>query len=82
MDHFLYRDGELWAETGTSGPFTAYGSLLFEDAMKDGVRGTGVHCIARVTGRGAARALAPFAMGVAAVLVRNDLRRAARILAA
>lgn len=75
-------DGELWAEAGASGPFTAYGTLLFEDAVQDGVAGTGVHCIARVTGRGAARVLAPFAMAVAALLVRNDLRRAARILCA
>jgi uncharacterized membrane protein len=72
--------GELWAEVGSSGPFTAYGTLLFEDAVKDGVHGTGVHCVARVTGRGVARPLAPFAMLVASLLVRNDLARAARIL--
>lgn len=80
ITHML--DGELWAEVGTSGPFTAYGTLLFEDAVRDGVTGTGVHCIARVSGRGPARVLAPFAMAVAALLVRNDLRRAARILSA
>ena len=73
--------GEVWAEVGSSGPFTAYGTLLFEDAERDGVEGTVVRCIARVTGRGTSRVLAPFAMLVAAVLVRNDLRRAARILA-
>ncbi len=72
--------GRLWAETGTSGPFTAYGTLLFEDAERDGVPGTVVRCIARVTGRGPARFLAPVAMLVAAVLVRNDLARAARVL--
>jgi uncharacterized membrane protein len=74
------RAGELWAEIGSSGPFTAYGSLLFEDAERDGVAGTAVRCIARVRGRGAARPLGPFAMAVAGVLVRNDLARAARIL--
>lgn len=72
--------GEVWAEVGSSGPFTAYGTLLFEDAGRDGVPGTMVRCIARVTGRGNARPLAPFATGIAAVLVRNDLRRAARLL--
>lgn len=71
---------ELWAEVGSSGPFTAHGTLLFEDARRDGVDGTVVRCIARVRGRGPARVLGPFAMGVAAVLVRNDLKRAARIL--
>ena len=72
--------GELWAETGSSGPFTAYGTLLFEDAERDGVAGTRVTMIARVTGRGVAGVLAPFAMVVAAALIRNDLARAARIL--
>lgn len=74
--------GELWAETGSSGPFTAMGTLLFEDAERDGVAGTRVTMIARVTGRGAARVLSPFAMVVAGVLIRNDLKRAARILSA
>lgn len=74
--------GELWAEVGTSGPFTAYGTLLFEDAEHEGRSGTVVRCIARVRGRGPSRVLAPFAMGVAAALVRNDLKRAARILSA
>lgn len=72
--------GELWAEVGTSGPFTAWGTLLFEDAERDGVHGTVVRCIARVRGRGPARALAPFAVLVAGALVRNDLARAATIL--
>lgn len=72
--------GELWAETGSSGPFTAHGTLLFEDARRDGVDGTVVRCIARVRGRGPARVLGPAAMMVAAALVRNDLRRAARLL--
>ncbi len=72
--------GELWAEVGSSGPFTAYGTLLFEDAERDGTPGTVIRCIARVHGRGPARPLAPFATGVAALLVRNDLKRAARIL--
>lgn len=72
--------GELWAEVGSSGPFTAYGTLLFEDDERDGVAGTRVRCIARVTGHGPTRFLAPFAMVVAALLVRNDLARAARLL--
>jgi hypothetical protein len=74
--------GAVWAEVGSSGPFTAYGTLLFEDAERDGAAGTVVHTVARVRGRGAARVLAPFAMVVAGALVRNDMRRAARILAA
>ena len=74
--------GDLWAEVGSSGPFTAYGTLLFADAERDGRPGTEVRCIARVRGRGPARVLAPFAMVVAGVLVRNDLKRAARILSA
>ena len=74
--------GELWAEVGTVGPFTAYGTLLFADAERDGRPGTVVHCIARLHGHGPARALAPFAMAAAAVLVRNDLKRVAHILSA
>jgi hypothetical protein len=76
------QPGELWAEVGSSGPFTAYGTLLFEDAVRDGVRGTVVRCIARVTARGPARVLSPFATVIAGVLVRNDLARVARILRA
>ncbi len=72
--------GRVWAEVGTSGPFTAEGTLLFSDASRDGVAGTEVVCVARVTASGPARPLALGAMGVAALLVRNDLRRAARIL--
>jgi uncharacterized membrane protein len=74
--------GRLWAEVGTSGPFTACGTLLFEDAEREGVPGTRVRMIARVTAAGPARILTPFAVALAGVLVRNDLRRAARILAA
>ena len=74
--------GELWAEVGNTGPFTAYGTLLFADAERDGRPGTVVHCIARVHGRGPARALVPFLMAAAVVLVRNDLKRVARILSA
>ena len=73
--------GRVWAEEGTSGPFTARGTLLFADAARDGVAGTEVTVIARVTAAGAARPLALGARAVAAVLVRDDLRRAARILA-
>jgi hypothetical protein len=70
----------LWAETGTSGPFTAFGTLLFEDADKDGRAGTEVTCIARVRGRGVAVPLGWPATALGALLVRNDLRRAARLL--
>lgn len=73
--------GRLWAEVGRSGPFTAYGTLLFEDAARDGVSGTHVTCLARVSASGPARPLALGARVVAAVLVRDDLRRAARVLA-
>jgi uncharacterized protein YndB with AHSA1/START domain len=72
--------GRVWAEVGTSGPFTATGTLLFEDAMREGVRGTVVTCVARVTARGPARPLAVGARAVAALLVRNDLRRAVGVL--
>ena len=73
-------EDRLWAETGTSGPFTAFGTLLFEDAEKDGRTGTEVTCIARVRGRGAAVPLAWPATALGALLVRNDLGRAARLL--
>jgi uncharacterized membrane protein len=76
------ESGEVWAEVGSSGPFTAYGTLLFEDAAREGAPGTVVRCVARVSGGGAARLLAPFATGIAALLVRNDLRRASRLLRA
>lgn len=72
--------GAVWAEVGSSGPFTAFGTLLFEDAERDGIAGTVVHTVARVRGRGVARVLGPLAMVVAGVLVRDDMRRAARIL--
>ena len=72
--------GRVWAEVGTSGPFTAHGTLLFEDASRDGVAGTVVTCTARVTARGPARPLALGAMVVAGLLVRIDLLRASRVL--
>ena len=70
----------LWSEVGTAGPFTAYGTLLFEDETRDGTAGTRVHCIARVHGRGVARPLGPAATAVGITLVRIDLGRAARVL--
>ncbi|CAA9319961.1 MAG: hypothetical protein AVDCRST_MAG24-294 [uncultured Nocardioidaceae bacterium] len=73
--------GELWSEVGSAGPFTAYGTLLFEDETRDDVTGTRVHCIARVHGRGAARPLGPAATALGVALVRVDLGRAARVLA-
>ena len=73
--------GRVWAEEGTSGPFTARATLLFEDETRDGVAGTRVTCTATVTATGLARPLAMGARVLAEVLVRNDLKRAARILA-
>ena len=74
--------GRVWAEEGTSGPFTAHATLLFEDEARDGVAGTRVTCTATVTAAGLARPLALGARAIAEVLVRNDLRRAARVLEA
>ena len=73
--------GRLWSEVGSAGPFTAYGTLLFDDETRDGRPGTRVHCIARVRGRGAARPLGPAATALGVALVRVDLGRAARLLA-
>jgi len=73
--------GRLWSEVGSAGPFTAYGTLLFEDETLDGTDGTRVQFIARVHGRGLARPLGPAATAVGAVLIRNDLPRMARVLA-
>ncbi len=72
--------GRLWAEEGTSGPFTAVATMLFDDEVRDGVAGTRVTCTPQVTASGLARPLAVGARVVAEVLVRNDLRRAARVL--
>ena len=72
---------ELWSEVGSAGPFTAYGTLLFEDETRNDVTGTRVHCIARVHGRGPARPLGPAATALGVALVRVDLGRAARVLA-
>ena len=71
----------LWSEVGTAGPFTAYGTLLFEDETREGAVGTRVHCIARVHGRGVARPLGPAATALAVALVTVDLGRAATVLA-
>ena len=76
----LERD-RLWSEVGAAGPFTAYGTLLFEDETRDGRSGTRVHCIARVHGRGLARPLGPAATALGVALVTVDLGRAARVLA-
>ena len=73
--------GRLWSEVGSAGPFTAYGTLLFEDETRDGAVGTRVHCIARVHGRGVARPLGPAATALGVALVRVDLTRAAGVLA-
>ena len=72
--------GRVWAEEGTSGPFTAVATMRFEDEVRDGVAGTRVTCTPGVTGTGLARPLALGARLVAEVLVRNDVKRAARIL--
>ncbi len=76
------EDASVWAEVGSTGPFTAFGTLLFEDATREGVTGTRVTCVARVRARGPLLPLGWPATGVATLLVRNDLKRAARILAA
>jgi hypothetical protein len=73
---------QLWSEVGSAGPFTAYGTLLFEDETRDGREGTRVDCIARVHGRGLARPLGPAATALGVALVRVDLGRAARVLGA
>ena len=44
--------------------------------------GTRVQCVARVRGRAAARPLGGPATALAVLLVRNDLARAARVIAA
>lgn len=72
---------EVWAEVGTAGPFAAFGTLLFSDEHRGAATGTRVRCVARVRGRGAARPLGWPATAVGSLLVRNDLARAARILA-
>jgi uncharacterized protein YndB with AHSA1/START domain len=72
--------GELWSEVGAAGPFTAYGTLVFEDETRDGEAGTRVHCIARVHGRGLVRPVGPAATVLGLALVRVDLGRAARVL--
>ena len=72
--------GRLWSEVGSAGPFTAYGTLLFEDEVSKDVAGTRVRFIARVHGRGLARPAGPVATAVGAVLIRNDLPRMARVI--
>ena len=72
--------GRLWAEEGTSGPFTARGTLLFADAERDGVPGTEVTMVARVSASGVARPLAVGARLVVPLLFRDDLRTVDRIL--
>ena len=73
--------GELWSEVGSAGPFTAYGTLLFEDETRDGVAGTRGRVVARVQGRGLLRPLGPLATVLGQALIRNDLPRLARVLA-
>jgi uncharacterized protein YndB with AHSA1/START domain len=70
----------LWAEVGSTGPFTAFGTLLFEDEARGGAVGTRVRCVARVRARGLVRPAGWPATALAGLLVRNDLARAARIL--
>lgn len=70
---------EVWAEVGTTGPFTAFVTLFFDDAERDGVTGTLVRCVARIRARGPLRPLGWPATGVISLLVRDDLRRAPRL---
>ena len=70
----------MWAEVGSAGPFTAFGTLLFEDDTRDGQPGTRVRCVARVRGQRLAKPLGVPATAVAGLMVRKDLARAAKIL--
>lgn len=70
----------MWAEVGSTGPFTAFGTLLFEDETRGGALGTRVRCVARVRGRRLAKPLGLPATAFAGLLVRNDLARAARVI--
>ena len=72
---------EMWAEIGTTGPFTTFVTLFFEDEHRDGVQGTCVRVVARVRGRQAAKPLGWLATGLMTALVRVDLPRIARALA-
>ena len=74
------EEGTVWAEVGSTGPFTAFGTLLFRDASHGDDTGTQVTCVARVRARGPLLPLGWPATALAALLVRNDLKRAARIL--
>jgi uncharacterized protein YndB with AHSA1/START domain len=69
-----------WAETGRTGPLTAAVTLLFEDAVRDGIQGTLVRLAVRVRGRGAARPLGWLATAVLSTAVRVDLPRLARVV--
>jgi uncharacterized protein YndB with AHSA1/START domain len=69
-----------WAETGRTGPLTADVTLLFEDAVRDGIRGTLVRLEVRVRGRGAGRPLGWLATAVLSTAVRVDLPRLARVV--
>ncbi len=70
---------EMWAELGSSGPFTAFVTLFFEDENRDGVDGTCVRVVARVRARRLAKPLGWLATGAMTALVRVDLPRIARI---
>jgi hypothetical protein len=69
-----------WAETGRTGPLTADVTLLFEDAVRDGIQGTVVRLAVRVHGRGVARPLGWLATAVLSAAVRVDLPRIARVV--
>ncbi|HET6560725.1 MAG TPA: SRPBCC family protein [Marmoricola sp.] len=71
---------ERWAEVGTTGPFTADITMLFEDAVRDGIAGTRVRLVVRVRGRGAARPLGRLGTGALSLAVRMDLPRLARVV--
>jgi uncharacterized protein YndB with AHSA1/START domain len=69
-----------WAEQGSTGPLTAQVTLLFEDALRDGVEGTLVRLVVRVRGRGVARPLGWPATVVLSAAVRLDLPRLRRVV--
>ena len=67
----------LWAECGSLGPLTADLTLLFDDAVRDGIVGTRVRLVVRVRGLWP---LGRLATAVLSAAVRMDLPRIARVV--
>ena len=72
---------DMWAEIGSTGPFTTFVTLFFEDETQGGVDGTRVRVVARVRGRRLAKPLAWLGTGLMTGLVRVDLPRIVRAFA-